>query len=132
MSVEVTADARVSVTALFETATVSTPRLFASTVTVNADLSGVCAESRASLKVTVRVAASTAADDGVGGAVSVGVAVASAEGGLLLEPLRASTRTAYSVPSTRPVMTWEVPLTLACDTSAAMSQLSLDCFHCTM
>ena len=77
----------------------------------------------------VSVAPSTVAADGEGAIVSCGVAVTSAEGSPSASPLCAITRMAYSTPSVSPVMTWEVPFTLASETSSTSSQSSADCFH---
>ena len=92
------------VTTLLDTATASTPRLLPFTVTAKADLFGVLPLSSASLKVMVSVAPSTVADEGVGGAVSRGVAVASLEEPLSVPSVDAMTRKTYSSPSESPVM----------------------------
>ena len=131
-SPEDTAVTRVRVTALPDTDTDSTPRLPPATLTAKADLSGTSAVSRASLNVMVRVAPSTAADEGAGGTVSWGVAVTSPDGSLSSSPSRALTRTAYSVPSVSPAIVCEVPVTSDSDTSAAVAQSSPDSFHCTV
>ena len=107
-------------------------RLLPATVTEKADLSGAPPASRDSSKVRVSVAPSTEADESSGGSVSCGVAVTSAEGSLLASPLRAMTRTAYSSPSVNPVITREVPFTLALDTSSESSQSAADSFHWTV
>ena len=46
--------------------------------------------------------------------------------------LTAMTRTVYSTPSVSPVMVWVVPVTVASETSSAVSQLSAASFHCTL
>ena len=46
--------------------------------------------------------------------------------------LTAMTRTAYSTPSVSPLMVWVVPVTVSSETSSAVSQLPLVCFHCTL
>ena len=42
------------------------------------------------------------------------------------------TRTAYSTPPVSPAMVCVMPVTVASETSAAVSQLSAASFHCTL
>ena len=63
---------------------------------------------------------------------AAGVPFATVEAGLSPSSLVAMTLTAYSTPPVRPVMVWVVPVTVAWETSAAVSQLSAASFHCTL
>ena len=47
-------------------------------------------------------------------------------------PFTAMTRTVYSVPSFRPLMVCDVPVTIVSDTLVGVSQLSAASFHCTL
>ena len=63
--------------------------------------------------------------------VSLGVPVASSDGGPSPTSLTAMTLTAYSTPSVSPVMVWVIRLAVSSETSAGVSQLPAVSFHCT-
>ena len=63
---------------------------------------------------------------------AAGVAAASAETGPSPAPLVARTRSVYWTSPVSPVIVWPVPVTVACETSAGVSQLAVVCFHSTV